>query len=128
LQRITEKGNGMTITSNIANLRLTRGDTKIHQITVKNTDGSVKDISSATVKYTIRVLDFLGTQVLQKTVGAGVTLTTPADGILDATLSAAETAALIPFQRYVYDCEVTISGQVCTVQQGKIDIVGDVSW
>mgnify|MGYP001559151543 CR=1 FL=1 len=118
----------MSLTTNMANLRITRGDTVIHRISVKNTDETVKDITGATVRYTIRTPRYTGTQVLQKTVGNGVVLTTPLSGILDVTLSGVETAALIPDTRYVYDCEIILSGQISTVQEGMITIVGDISY
>ncbi len=117
----------MAITTNVANLTITRGDTLVHRITVKNTDETAKDITGATVRYTVRERTYDGAQVLQKTVGSGITLTTPTSGILDATLSAADTAALVPSVGYVYDCEITLSGQVQTVQSGTLSVIGDVS-
>ena len=117
----------MALSTNIANLTVTRGDTLIHRIVVKNTDETVKDITGATVRYTLRERTYDGTQVLQKIVGNGVSLTTPASGILDVTLSSADTATLSPSFTYAYDCELTLSGQVQTVQSGVIVIIGDVS-
>lgn len=117
----------MAITTNVANLIITRGDTLVHRITVKNTDETAKDITGATVRYTVRERTYDGAQVLQKTVGSGIILTTPASGIFDVTLPNADTAALSPSITYVYDCELTLSGQVQTVQSGSITIVGDVS-
>ena len=117
----------MALTTNIFNLTITRGDTVIHRITVKNTDETAKDITGATARYTIRPENYAESQVLQKTVGSGIALTTPLSGILDVTLSSADTATLAPAIKYVYDCEVTLSGQVSTVQTGTITVAGDVS-
>lgn len=117
----------MSITTNIHNESLIRGDTFEHRITVKKTDETVKDITGATVRYTIRATSYEGSQVLQKMVGSGVVLTMPTQGILDVTLSASDTAALSPKTVYVYDCEVTISGVVKTVQQGSLTVSGDIS-
>ena len=118
----------MAITTNVFNLGFTRGDTVIHKITVKNSDETVKDITGATVKYTIRSGNFAGTQVLQKTTTAGISLTTPTGGVLEVTLTAVDTAALDPNVGYVYDCEVILSGQTQTVQTGAISLTGDVSY
>lgn len=119
----------MPITTNVANLTITRGDTVFHRITVLNTDETAKDISGATARYTVRSVNFSGVQILQKTTGGGgIQLTTPASGILDVTLDPANTALLIPGQRYVYDCELTLSGQVSTVQTGSLTVTGDVSY
>ena len=117
----------MALTTNIANLTIIRGDTVIHRITVKNTDETVKDITGATARYTIRTPTYSGTQVLQKTVGSGIALTTPTGGVLDVTLTTTDTAALTVHGRYAYDCEVTIAGQVSTVQRGALTVEGDVS-
>jgi hypothetical protein len=124
---VVDIGGAVAITTNIANFTLTRGDTFIHRITVKNTDETAKDITGATVRYTLRERTYAGTQVLQKTVGSGIALTTPASGVLDVTLSSADTATLSPTITYVYDCELTLSGQVQTVQSGRIGVIGDVS-
>ena len=117
-----------TITTNVAPITITRGDTVIHRVTVLNTDSSVKDITGATVRYTIRERLTGETQILQKTVGAGVQLTTPLSGILDVTLDPADTAVLVPGRPYSYDCEVTHGGQVSTVQTGSMTVVKDVSY
>ena len=60
----------MAITTNVANLIITRGDTLVHRITVKNTDETAKDITGATVRYTVRERTYDGIQVLQKPVGS----------------------------------------------------------
>lgn len=118
----------MAITTNIANLTLIRGDTFIHRITVKNSDETVKDITGATVRYTLREQWYGGTQILQKTVGSGIQLTTPVSGVLDVTIPDTETDDLLPGIRYVYDCEVTVSGQRQTVQTGEVTVLADVSY
>lgn len=117
-----------TFEAPIENVGLIRGDTFKHRIIVKNrSDGTVKNITGAAVKYTIRVGSSEGTVFLQKTVGAGVQLTTPLEGILDVTLTPVETALFVPKGKYVYDCEVTIGIEVGTVQLGKIAVTADVT-
>lgn len=118
----------MAMTTNIAKISLTRGDTFVHRIVVKNTDETVKDITGATVRYTVREWMTGELQIIQKTVGAGIQLTNPAAGILDVTLDPADTAALVPGRAYSYDCEVTHGGQVSTVQTGSMTVVKDVSY
>ena len=118
----------MAITTNIDNATLTRGDTFVHRITVKNSDETLKNITGATVRYTIREQWYGGTQILQKTVGSGIQLTTPASGVLDVTITDTETDGLLPGIRYLYDCEVLISGQRQTVQTGEVTVLADVSY
>jgi hypothetical protein len=117
----------MAITTNIANEKFTRGDTFVQRITVRKTDGTPKDITGATARYTVRTPNYSGTQVLQKTTGSGIQLTTPSIGVLDVTVPPNETILLIPDTKYEYDCEVTLSGEVNTVQKGQWIIEGDSS-
>lgn len=117
----------MAITTNVANLSLTRGDTFLHRITVKNEDESLKNITGGSVKYTIRATDYSGAQVLQKTETDGIELLDPINGVLLVTLTAANTQGLVPRSRYVYDCQVTLAGEVATVQTGRLYIIGDIS-
>ena len=116
----------MSLTSNLYNYSLTRGDTVLHQITVQNTDESVRDVTGATVTYTVRANSKSGTQVIQKTVGSGIVLTTPTSGILTVTLNPADTALDVG-RKYFYDCQMTLSGVVQTIQAGQITVVGEVT-
>ena len=116
----------MSLTTNVYNFSLTRGDSCIHQITVKSTDESAKDVTGATVTYTVRANSKSGTQVIQKTVNNGIVLTTPTSGILTVTLNPADTALDVG-RKYFYDCQVTLSGVVQTVQAGQITVVGEVT-
>lgn len=120
----------MAITTNIFDLEdVMRGDTFIHQITVKNTDETAKDISAANpIRYTIRQHNYDGAIVYQKTLGGGVAITNGAGGILQVTIPDTEMATLSPSNRYVYDCELVIGGQRCTVQIGRLNIKADVSY
>jgi hypothetical protein len=118
----------MAMTTNVANLKAFRGDSFRHEITVKNTDETVKDISATTAaRYTLREWTFDGAQIFQKTLGSGIVLTDPTNGKLQVTLTTAEMATLNPQILYVYDCEITIGSEVQTVQKGTLTIEGDVS-
>src|SRR5262245_13636266 len=114
---------------NTYNYLVTRGDTLVHQIIVNNPDNTPHDLTGASaVRYTIRQYNYAGAQVVQKTLaGGGVALSDPVAGKLQVTLAATDTAVLIPAQTYVYDCEITLGGQVQTVQTGTITVVGDMS-
>jgi len=117
----------MSISTNVYDITLTRGDDEIHKITVKNTDETVKDITGATARYTVRKDAPGGTQVFQVTTSDDIALTSPTTGVLQATLSSANTALLSAGRRYYYDCEVTLSGSKQTVQTGEITVREQVS-
>lgn len=117
----------MAIDTNIHNDWFTRGDSFIHRITVLNTDGTPHDITGATAVYTVRSPDYDNTVIVQKTGGAGIQLTVPEIGVMDVTLDPADTVLFVPARRYTYDAQLTIAGQVCTVQTGVLSIKGDVT-
>ena len=117
----------MTLSTREFPIEIVRGDSDVHQIVVKNTDETIKDITGAAVRYTIREFAYDGMQVYQKTVGDGIILTDAINGVLQRTLTYAEVAALNPGIRYVYDCELTIGAERKTVQTGQITVIGDVS-
>ena len=116
----------MSLSTNIFDFSLTRGDSLSHQVTVEVTDESAKDVTGASVSYTIKRDSRDGVQVVQKTLGSGITLTSPITGVMTITLSPTDTM-LDPGRRYFYDCQVTISGFVQTVQAGQITVEGEVT-
>jgi hypothetical protein len=109
-------------------IEIIRGDTDVHRITVEKLDESIKDITGATVKYTIRENNANGTQVLQATTeNEKVILLDPTNGKLQRTFTYADTEVLNPKKRYVYDVELTILMERHTVQRGKVIVIADIS-
>lgn len=118
----------MTMTTNVFNFEHDRGDTLIHEIRVKNTDGTAKALTGATeIRYRIAKNSSDHAVVLSKTLtGGGVAITDPLQGILQGTFPAAEVAASLTAKQYVYDCEVAFGAVEHTVQKGRITLTGDV--
>jgi len=102
-------------------LQFTEGDTYPFQVTVKVPPNDTPlDITSATVTMTARpAVD--ATATFTKTVGAGITLTTPLSGIMDVVIAGTDTTAL-GGTVLVYDIEVIVGGFTYTVLKGSIDI------
>ncbi len=103
----------------MANLgTVTRGDTEVINLTVKNADGTARNITTDTLKFTIKISPYSATYVVQKlsTGGTpGIVKTTPASGLADVTLLPADLTSLSREATLYADVEVTDSaGKVAT--------------
>lgn len=95
-------------------------------------NGSVINLTSAqgirmtAVRDTVNPVTSL---VFAKTIGAGVTVVTPASGTFTITVSPSDTSSLEPVTQYLhYDIQVTDSaGVVTTVYRGLITLLADQS-
>lgn len=99
------------------NLTMVRGDT--FQMVV-----NVDDMpSSATAAYFTCRSSFGGTQLLQKTLGSGITQ--PTTGVFNIILGASDTSSL-SYGTFVYDFKVQINSDVYTILKGDFIIEPDV--
>ncbi len=103
----------------MANLgTVTRGDTEVINLTIKNADGTARNITTDTLKFTIKISPYSATYVVQKlsTGGTpGIVKTTPASGLADVTLLPADLQSLAKEYVLYADLEVTDSaGRVAT--------------
>ena len=84
---------------------ITRGDTGIFSLTVRDSNGAVYDYSDDAVRLTVRRNVYAKEPVLQKTIVYGESV----------AITSSDTASL-PYGEYVYDVELkTPSGMVCTI-------------
>jgi hypothetical protein len=105
------------------------GDTRTLEITVKDEDSAVVNISTATITWALSKQDSAsvapkGAAIVTKTVGDGVTITDGPNGRVDVAISAADTSALSG--DYYHELEVTISSSVSTVLFGTVTIKKDL--
>ncbi len=115
----------------MANLgTVTRGDTEVINLTVKNADGTARNITTDTLKFTIKISPYSGGFVVQKlsTGGTpGIVKTTPASGLADVTLLPADLQSLSREATLYADVEVTDSaGKVATTLH-TLNFVLDIS-
>jgi len=102
-----------------------RGDTKTQRITVKDSAGSAIDVTGYSAKLSVNTQDEPTDETNQLFEITGV-LTTPASGIIDFPLSAAN-AKQVP-DEYYYDIQiVTDAGVVCTVAAGRWVVGSDIT-
>lgn len=111
-------------------LKTPRGDT------LKWTFTLGVDVTGWTPKWTAKAIDGWasavdGSAVLSATTGAGLTLTTPASGVIDLVITGAATSALLPGM-YVWDLQLTKAAEVRTVRfdgspYGTLEVEADVT-
>jgi hypothetical protein len=87
---------------------LYRGNDKIWVLNVTDkSTGDPVDITGCTLTFTVRAV-LNGDIFLQKTVGSGVELTDPENGVAEITVDAADTSGLANQSfEYVFDVEIT---------------------
>lgn len=105
----------------MADLEMFRGNTRVFTLTARR-DGAAVDLTGGTVRFTLRVSAAdADTLLLTKTVGAGVTLTDPTNGVMDVSIASSDTKNLYAPQALIYDVELIESGgDVSTVDQGVL--------
>jgi hypothetical protein len=107
------------------NLRLIRGDTPTYEFTITR-DGIAVDLTGATVTFTVRET-YDGELVFERTVGDGITVTTPSSGVFQVQPSAANTSARTSAGRFVADAEIVESDGTITTEIGNIIFALDVT-
>ena len=117
-----------------SNFTMVRGDTRVLTLTISQKGTSTAlDVTSATVKFTAKTSKDQIQKVFQKTVGTGVVLTTPTEGVITVTIGPSDTSGVVipdgaDSVKLYYDCQVTLSsGAVYTVASGVITLTKDVT-
>lgn len=112
-------------------LRATRGDDEVYQLTIRDANEQPVDLTGASLWFTAkRSFEHSDAEaVLQKTIGAGITLVDAVAGRADVKIDAADTAGLearpVPL---VWDCQLrSASGDVSTVDAGVLVVEPDVT-
>lgn len=95
------------------------GEAKSLVFTIYQSDGTTpQNITGWAVTYNLRTSK-TASATISKTVGSGITLTTPASGILTVTLSASDTSALTE-RTYVQGLKRTDSGSETVLAEGQV--------
>ena len=99
------------------------GDDKTITVTVYDNDDVVVDITGATITWELSQ-NVDSTALISKTVGSGITLSDPTNGIFTIALDPADTASLSG--RYYHEAEITdAAGDVSTALVGHATINTD---
>jgi hypothetical protein len=100
--------------------KIEQGSTFEMEITVRNSDGSLYDLTTASVAAQIRETTAATTSV------AFTTAINTTTSVITLSLSATVTAA-ISFESGVWDCEITEGSTVTRILEGKVDISPEVT-
>jgi hypothetical protein len=99
------------------------GDSRVLTITVTDSAGTAKNITGATINFSL-FKSVGGAAILSKTVGNGITITDPTNGVFTVTFETHETEDRDG--HFKYEIEVTdSSGNKCTIVQDKFHIKKD---
>lgn len=105
------------------NFEMHAGDRKQIQISVTEEDGSVLDLISFTQITWVIYHQTTKVAVLTKTLGAGITVPTPSNGVILIDLLPADTENISP-SLYNHECEISDgSTNVATVTTGFVKIL-----
>jgi hypothetical protein len=127
------------MTINTQALTVFRGDKKTWEGVVTDLDGVAVDITNALIYFTVRSVFPAGTipddtdsdVLLKKTVGSGITLSDPSNGVFEFTVAKADTNALeilSNVREYLYQIGIVGSGETepNTLAAGKFLVSADV--
>jgi hypothetical protein len=112
-------------------LEIPRGDTRRFQVTVTDEAGLPVNLSGATIYFTVRKKFASSADdtdaVFQKSVGAGITITDAAAGVIALVIDPADSRSL-PKIVLLYDLQViTAAGDTITPALGDVAINPDVT-
>jgi hypothetical protein len=108
-----------------------RGDTDVWPVACKQGDGSVLNVSSGTLWFTIKSSTRLADAqaVAQKTIGDGITVNDGPTGEITVTLSPADTSGVYAPSVLKWGLQyVTTGDQVFTLATGDLQVDPDVTF
>jgi hypothetical protein len=104
----------------VSDFEMFAGNTKTIVIPVVDGVGAVVDITGATIRWELSRSVSVRPSILQKTVGAGVTITDGPGGIFEVALISDDTEDLKG--SFYHEAEVKLGGEIATVKAGTIKI------
>lgn len=106
------------------NIEIIQGVNYSTTAVVRDASGNKVNVTgaSATWKLAAAVED---AAVLSLSVGSGITITTPAQGLITIAVTAAQADALTPGQ-YVHECKLTVGGVTYRPLWGDAEVINDV--
>lgn len=111
-------------------LTMKRGTTKVLSMTVKE-NGVALNVTGFSFWFTAKnnYEDADSAKIFQKTVGSGITLTTPASGIIEVKIAPTDTSSLPAHQTNLYyDLKMKDgSGNIYSVLDGVLEVWPDVT-
>ena len=106
------------------------GDTLVFEFPPIEVDGVPLNLTGYDIKFTAKQAADDADNALttiQKTLGSGLTVPTPSNGIVVLTLQPIDTDQLEKTTTYVWDLQLNLSGTITTVAYGNMTITMDVT-
>jgi len=111
------------MTTTAQNFEIYKGDDLTLQVTVKNADGTAKDLTGATIKWQLSTGVNATPPLLSKAVGTGITITNAAGGVFEIAIAQSDTASMPAKDTYYHEAEVTDgAGKKSTVLTGTAKV------
>ena len=108
-----------------------RGDNETYDLTVVDATGARVNLTTATLKFTIKTDAKDKQYIVQKTTGSGITNldqgSPTTKGKATIALLPADTAKLLAPKTLYFDVEMTVGGIVTTVVSGDLSLVADIT-
>jgi len=108
-----------------------RGDNEVYDLTVVDATGARIDLTTATLKFTVKTDAKDKQYIVQKTTGSGITNldqgSPTTKGKATIALLPADTAKLLAPKTLYFDVEMTLGGIVTTVVSGDLSLVADIT-
>lgn len=111
------------MTTTAQNFEIYQGDDLALEVTVKNADGTPKDLTGATIRWALHTTNKAAVPKLSKAISTGIAVTDAAGGVFTVTIARADTAAL-KAGVYYHEAEITdAASKRATVLTGKATIL-----
>lgn len=111
-------------------VQMVSGDTKILNITAKTSSGTAINLTGVAIIWSL-FPSTGGTALLTKSVGSGISITDPSNGVFQVTLNPTDTASLEGL--YQHEAQITdVTNNIQTLRSsenlrpGRFEIVGDL--
>jgi hypothetical protein len=113
-------------------ISLTKGDTWINTLPITESDGSAYDLTGATVWLTVKAKNDTSSNdddeaLFQLIIGSGITVASPATGIIAVEITDEQTELLTAGGLYKYDVQVRKGGKTFTPIGGTVVVNRDVT-
>ena len=105
----------------VRNISIYRGDTYLHEITIRDSSNASIDISDRT--YSAQVRRTASSDVILTFTS---TVTDAANGVLQISLTSSQTSSL-DSGIYIYDLQETNSSNILTLMRGNVTVTGDIT-
>jgi hypothetical protein len=109
-------------------LSMTRGDSAVFTVVLTDASGEPLDLAETELTFTVKRSAFDADALIQKTVGAGITVTDESAGVATITLEPGDTADIdVRGPSLRWDVQIDSGGDIRTPLSGRLAIAADIT-